>query len=164
MKLIEKVGCMLPVMKVHADAVGGSRTIAEDPLLKCFFRITIPGMPTGIGFQKVSGLSREVEVIEYLEGLFTHAHKLPGREKVGELTCERGVYASEELKEYYEETLTNGNLRTTLTIDIMNRFGEVKKTYTLAEAWCSKWEATDLDATSSDVGIEKITIQFERFL
>ena len=142
-----------------------SRTFANDPLQKFMFRVTIPGLPTGIGFQKVGGLTREVGVVEYLEGLYEHTHKLPGREKVGEVTLERGAYASKELEDLYKSILNVDTAkRVTVVIEILNRFGETKRTFTLEDAWCSKWEGSDLDATSDEVAIEKMTLQFERFL
>lgn len=141
-----------------------SRTVVNDPLQKFMFRVTVPGLPVGIGFRKVGGLTREVGVVEYLEGLFQHTHKLPGREKVSEVTLERGSYASKELEEKYKEVLFNPAFRTTVIIEILNRFGETKRVYKLAEAWVSKWEGSDLDASSDDVAIEKLTIQFEYFL
>ena len=141
-----------------------ARTIANDPLQKFMFRVTIPGLPTGLGFQKVGGLTREVGVVEYLEGLYQHTHKLPGREKVGEVTLERGSYATKELEAQYKKVLTDSNLRNTVIIEILDRFGNAKRTYKLAEAWVSKWEGSDLDASSDDVAIEKLTVQFEYFL
>ena len=142
-----------------------ARTFANDPLQKFMFRVTIPGLPAGIGFQKVGGLTREVGVVEYLEGLYEHTHKLPGREKVGEVTLERGAYASKELEDLYKSILNVDTAnRVTVTIEILNRFGETKRSFTLEDAWCSKWEGSDLDATSDDVAIEKMTLQFERFL
>ena len=141
-----------------------ARTIANDPLQKFMFRVTIPGLPAGIGFQKVGGLSREVGVVEYLEGLYEYTHKLPGREKVGEVTLERGSYADKELEAIYKKVLTDSNVRNTVIIEILDRFGNAKRTYKLAEAWVSKWEGSDLDASSDDVAIEKLTLQFEYFL
>lgn len=146
-------------MKAHA-----SRTVANDPLQKFMFRVSIPGLPKGLGFQKVGGLSREVGVVEYLEGLSQHTHKLPGREKVGEVTLEKGAYASNDLENYYKTVLGNKFARNTVVIEILDRFGNVKRTFKLAEAWASKFEASDLDATSDDVAIEKLTLQFEYFL
>lgn len=147
-------------IKAHA-----ARTFNNDPLQKFMFRVTIPGLPTGIGFQKVGGLSREVGVIEYLEGLYEYTHKLPGREKVGEVTLERGAYASKELETLYKSILGKSSAkRVTVVIEILNRFGDTKRKFTLEDAWVSKWEGPDLDATSDDVAIEKMTLQFERFL
>ena len=87
-----------------------SRTVSADPIQKFKFRLTIPGLPSGIGFQKVSGLSEEVGVAEYEEGGYDYAHKLPGRAKVGEVTAERGEYADVSLHELLKETLTNPSL------------------------------------------------------
>jgi phage tail-like protein len=147
------------VLQAHA-----ARTIADDPLLKSKFRVTIAGLPTGMGFQKVGGLSSETEVVEYVEGGYQNTHKLPGRDKVGEVTLERGTYASDELRSYYKKTLTSTDIRSTVTIESLDNLGNVKKTYKLAEAWASKWEGSDFDAGSNDVAIEKITLQFEYFL
>lgn len=141
-----------------------SRSTAVDPLLKFKFRLTIPGLPSGIGFQKVSGLTREVAVTEYSEGLYDHTHKLPGRESVGEVTAERGVYADTSIQDLIKSTLTNPDMRNTIIFEQLNRNGEAVRTYKLAEAWVSKWENSDGDATSDDVAIETITIQFEYFL
>ena len=141
-----------------------ARTIANDPLQKFMFRVTVPGLPTGLGFQKVGGLTREVGVVEYLEGLYQYTHKLPGREKVSEVTLERGSYATKELEAQYKKVLTDSNLRNTVIIEILDRFGNTKRTYKLAEAWVSKWEGSDLDASSDDVAIEKLTVQCEYFL
>lgn len=141
-----------------------ARTTSVDPLQKFKFRLTIPGLPSGIGFQKVSGLSQEVGVTEYDEGGYDHTHKLPGRQKVGEVTAERGAYADNSFQDLLKSTLTNPNMRNTVIIEHLNRHGEVGRTYKLAEAWVSKWESSDLDASSEDVAIEKLTIQFEYFL
>ena len=138
-----------------------ARTIANDPLQKFMFRVTVPGLPTGLGFQKVGGLTREVGVVEYLEGLYQYTHKLPGREKVGEVTLERGSYATKELEAQYKKVLTDSNLRNTVIIEILDRFGNTKRTYKLAEAWVSKWEGSDLDASSDEVAIEELTVQVE---
>lgn len=51
--------------------VHGARTTSLDPLQKYKFRLTVPGIPTEIGFQKVSGLTHEVGVAEYTEGVMT---------------------------------------------------------------------------------------------
>ena len=61
----------------------------------------------------------------------------------------------------FRQSLNNPNMRQTIIIEVKNKFGETKRTYKLAEAWISKWEGSDLDASSNDVAIEKMTIQYE---
>ena len=141
-----------------------SRTMEADPLQSFMFKVSIPGLPTGVGFQKIGGLSREVEVVEYLENMYQHTHKLPGRESVSEVTFERGMYADDYLQTLYEKVFTNKNVRNTVVIQITDRFGKIRREFKCAEAWFSKYECADLDATSSDVIIETMTMVFEYFL
>lgn len=149
-----------------ATPVSASRSVKKDPLQKFMFEVSIPGMPT-MGFQKVDGLEREIAVVEYFEGMAQHAYKLTGRESVGEVTLERGVYGDNvdnAMLDYFKKTLTNPACRSTVTIRLKDRFGATRKTYKLAECWASKWEGTDADASSDDVAIETLTLQFEYFL
>ena len=141
-----------------------SRTIEADPLQSFMFRVSIPGLPTGVGFQKVGGLSREVEVVEYLENMYDHTHKLPGRETVSDVTFERGMYADNYLQGIYEKVFNNNTVRNTVVIQVCDRFGKIRREFKCAEAWFSKYECADLDATSSDVIIETLTMTFEYFL
>lgn len=152
------------ILSIISTPVHAARTTTLDPLQKYKFRLTVPGIPTEIGFQKVSGLTHEVGVAEYAEGGYDYAHKLPGKPKVGEVTLERGAYLSRELEDMLKSTLTNPDMRGTVIIEHLDRYGSAGRTYKLAEAWCSKWESSDLDASSDDVAIEKITLQFEYFL
>lgn len=144
-----------------------ARTFASDPLQSFMFKVQISGLPDGVGFQKVSGLSREVEVIEYVENMYSHTHKLPGRESVGEITFERGMYADKNIQKLYEmvlKTADKKSTRSTVTLKICDRFGEVRREFQMAECWFSKYECSDLDSTSSDVIIETLTMQFEYFM
>ena len=141
-----------------------SRTIEADPLQSFMFRVSIPGLPTGVGFQKVGGLSREVEVVEYLENMYDHTHKLQGRETVSDVTFERGMYADDYLQGIYEKVFNNNTVRNTVVIQVCDRFGKIRREFKCAEAWFSKYECADLDATSSDVIIETLTMTFEYFL
>ena len=146
--------------KAHAMA----RTVAQDPLQSFMFKVQINGLPTGVGFQKVAGLSREVAVVEYLENMYDHTHKLAGRESVGEVTLERGMYADAYLQSMYETVIKDVTSRSTVVIQVCDRFGNVRREFQLAECWFSKYEIGDLDATSDDVIIETLTMQFEYFL
>lgn len=150
--------------EVIATKAYAARTLEQDPLQSFMFKVQISGLPTGVGFQKVSGLSREVAVVEYLENMYDHAHKLPGRESVGEITFERGMYADNYLQTIYETVFNNSNFRSTVVIQVTDRFGNVRREFQLAECWFSKYECGDLDATNDDVIIETLTMQFEYFL
>lgn len=155
---------LFSMVKSIAISAMAARTIEADPLQSFMFKVSIPGIPTGVGFQKVGGLSREVEVVEYFENMYDHAHKLPGRESVSEVTFERGMYADGYLQTLYEKVFNNNTVRNTVVIQVCDRFGAIKREFKCAEAWFSKYECADLDATSSDVIIETLTMVFEYFL
>lgn len=147
------------------DTLAMSRTVAQDPLQKFKFRVSIPGLPAGIGFQKVSGLSREVDVAEYDESGYGYTHKLPSnKEKVGDVTFERGTYASKDLEGIYKKTLTDPNFRCTVTVTLCDKFGNAKRTWVCGEAFFKSIEESDLDASSSDVAIQKAVMCFEYFI
>lgn len=141
-----------------------ARSRANDPVLKHRYAVSIPGLPSGMGFSKVSGLSAELGVVEYAEGGYTSTHKLVGKEKVEPVTLERGMFKTKEFETLYKKSLSDPNFRTTVVISLQDNNGSVVRTWKLAEAWVSKWEGTDLDASSEDVAIEKITIEFEYYL
>ena len=149
---------------ITTKAYAMARTMESDPLQSFMFKVQINGLPTGVGFQKVSGISREVAVVEYLENMYDHTHKLPGRESVGEITFERGMYADDHLQKLYAKIFNNKSARSTVTLQICDRFGNKRREFQMAECWFSKYEVGDLDATSDDVIIETLTMQFEYFL
>ena len=73
-----------------------ARSRTNDPLLKYKYQVSVPGLPNGMGFNKVSGLKREVGVVEYAESGYSHVHKLAGREKVEAVTAaDAGVESAE---------------------------------------------------------------------
>lgn len=141
-----------------------ARTVANDPLQKYKYKVNIPGLPSAMGFQKVSGLKRELGVVEYNESGYKSTHKLSGKEKVDDITLERGTFADKSLENLYKKALTDPDYRSTITISLCDKFGTVQRTWTLAEAWVKSWEGSDMDADSDDVAIEKITITFEYFI
>lgn len=141
-----------------------ARSRANDPVLKHKFAVSIPGLPSGMGFSKVSGLSAEIGVVEYAEGGYSATHKLAGKEKVEAVTLERGMFKTKEMETLYKKSLSDPNYRTTVVISLQDNNGAVVRSWKLAEAWVSKWEGTDFDASSEDVAIEKITIEFEYYL
>lgn len=150
--------------KVIGTKAYAVRTVSSDPLQSFMFRVSIPGIPSQVGFQKVSGLSREVAVVEYLENMYEHTHKLAGRETVSEVTFERGMYSDKYALDVYKKIFTTPSARNTVTINVLDRIGSVRRTFNCAESWFSKYEVGDLDATSDDVIIETLTMQFEYFL
>ena len=140
------------------------RTVNDDPLQKFMFRVRIPGYPAALGFTTVGSFVREMGVIEYAEGMFEHFHKLSGRQKVTDIEFERGAYRDRHAYDLYAQTLNDPKHRTTVTVEVLDRYQRVAREYVLANAWCSKLEVGGLDASSDEVLIDKMTVTFEYFL
>lgn len=142
-----------------------ARSFSADPLMSYKFKVSISGIEGSIGFKSVGGLSRETEVVEYIENMYDCVHKLPGRETVGEVTFERGMYSDKALEDAYKNIFSSKNgKRRDVTISVCDRFGATRRTFSLGNCWFSSYEVADLDAESSDVVIETLTMQFEKFL
>lgn len=139
-----------------------ARSSEADPSLKYMFEVTFG--TTKMSFQKVGGLSTESEVIEYFENGYDYAHKLPGRTKFNEITFSKGMFEDTDMLADFKRSSTWTNFGTTrfdTQISILNRYGQVIKTYNLSNCWFSKYEFDELDASSSDVLIETLTMQYE---
>ena len=119
-----------------------ARARVNDPVLKHRYLVSIPGLPSGMGFSKVSNLKREIGVVEYNEGGYTSTHKLTGKEKVEPITLERGMFSSADMETIYKKSLSNANYRTTVTVTLLDNDGKAVRTWKLAEAWVSSWEQT----------------------
>ncbi len=147
--------------EVVATKAYAARTMEEDPLVSFMFEMSISGIDSSIGFQKVSGISKEIEVIDYFENMYQHAHKLPGRESIGEITLEKGMFKDKVFQTAFEEFFNSTHTRRDVTIVIKNRFGSEARRFSFSECWFSKYEVADLDSSSSDVIIETLTMQAE---
>lgn len=142
--------------------MGRART--ADPIQQFRFRIEIEGI-SELGFTRMSGLEDEIEVAEYREGGFDTTHKLPGLETTGVVTLERGATRDLQLYEWYRDSLCRNNtqdFRKTVTIIETDCAGNEIRRHVLYEAWASKFTRPEFDATSSEVAIDTIEIQYEQ--
>lgn len=118
------------------------------------------------GFAEVSGLSMEVDVIEYRNGNSreNHVMKIPGLARVGNVALRRGVIGSLALWRWIDQ-LRNGDagaLRN-VTIHLQNKDrSAVVQTWRLLRARIVKHTSGPFNAKGSDVAMEEIVIAFER--
>lgn len=151
---------ILGIKVVHA-----ATTVQADPLQKFRYRLTIQGIPSNIGFQKCSALGREIETQEYYESNKDTVTYLRGRVKFPELTLERGMYSGDSaLEGLIKESLSKNNNKHTILIELLDVEGLPARSWTLQNAWATKWESNDFDASSSDIAIEKLTLRYEDIL
>jgi len=140
-------------------------------LLRNFkFKVTVGNLGV-MGFQKCSGLSSSVEVIEYREGgdAIT-TRKFPGQVSFGNITLERGMLSdNQSLRNWLESILdvettqasTAAPTRQSLTIEVLDNSNQVERTFRIKRAFVASREITDLDATGNEILIETLEIAHE---
>jgi len=158
----------------------GRDGIRFDPYQGFRFSVIVDGF-TKMGFQTISGLREETEIVEYREGDDPSTmRKLPGLTSYDNLTLEEGISQSTDFVSWREQvikikderrTATGGdvklsgtplsNLRRSMAIRLFDKGGAVVRTWEVIKAWPSALEVGDLDAESSDVLIETLEIAHE---
>ena len=147
---------------VAGTAASGSPARNDDLRLSALqVAVTFDGMPTAF-FRSVSGLSMEIEVVEFREGGESGAvHKIPGRVKYPNIVLKQGFAGASDLQKWAFRIAAGQFEHKNATIVISDQRSQVVARYTLTNAWPTKWSAPDFDATSNDVAIETIEIAHE---
>jgi phage tail-like protein len=112
------------------------------------------------GFTKISEIKREIETMEWKEGLGKGVRKALGRMKCGDVTLERAYQGMDDFYAWFE-TCTRETDKRTVTIDFLRPNGDTVRRYVLLGAFPKDWTLPAMDATSSTIGIEKITLAVE---
>jgi phage tail-like protein len=118
------------------------------------------------GFCECSAIELEVGVVEYRNGNDKEnaVRKLTGLQKVADVTLKRGVIGSLNLYRWLDE-IRNGdqNALRTVVIQLQNEdHTDVVMTWKLLRARIIKHVSGPLNAKSSDVAIEQLTLAYER--
>ncbi len=114
-----------------------------------------------LGFQKISGVSREIETETYREGgLNTRVHIFPkycGGERI--LRMEKGVCKGMGHPFYMVGEQIGG----ALGVIVMDGFGLPLKSYLFTGLLVKKWEVGELSAQQSGLLIEHFEVSYEDF-
>ncbi|HZR46325.1 MAG TPA: phage tail protein [Candidatus Manganitrophaceae bacterium] len=114
-------------------------------------------------FTEVTGLSVNVEAIDYREGGAQAAvRKLPGRVSYGEVTLKWGLTDKKDLWDWLM-TVVNGNVeRKSVSIILHKPDGKDEATrWNLANAWPSSWRGAHLSGLAQEAAIETLTLVHE---
>jgi phage tail-like protein len=119
---------------------------------------------TSIGFSEVSGLSIEVQAIEYRDGVSPRysVMKMPGIPKYSNITLKRGIVATDnEFYHWLNTTKLNTVERRDLFISLLNEEHEPVMIWKVANAFPVKIEGPGLKSTGNDVAIETLELAHE---
>jgi phage tail-like protein len=138
-----------------------------DEIYGSFFSLTIDGVDMAT-FTGCSGLNIEFDVATQKhinkDGKISTI-KIPGKTKYSEVVLKRGYTADLKLNKWFEDvaqakTAQAKDVKTGAITLYSRDFKPVAK-FNLTNCWPSKLSVTDLNAASSDVMIEELTIQHE---
>lgn len=135
----------------------------KDPYGNFNFVVEIDGI-TAAGFQDVSGIESNVEVVEHREGGDTiTTRKLPGQVKFANLTLKRGLTDDTELYLWHRQWADGdpAAARKNGSIVLRNRRGEETARWNFFNGWPCKWTGPALNAEQNDVAIETLEIAHE---
>ncbi|BCS96297.1 hypothetical protein DSLASN_19290 [Desulfoluna limicola] len=117
-----------------------------------------------MSFQEVSGLDVEAQPIEYRHGDSPEFStiKMPGIKKSGNVTMKKGVIKSDsKFWDWFNEIKMNTIKRVPVTIRLLGEAGGPIMVWTLANAWPTKIETTDMKSDGNDVAVASIEIAHE---
>jgi phage tail-like protein len=138
--------------------------MANYPLPVFHFSVSLGG-GSPIGFSEVSGLSQEIQAIEYRDGLMSSTTlplKSPGLKKAGNITLKRGMVTSNnDLYNWLNNNGSPGADRRDITITLLNDENDPVFIWSITQAWPVKVEGPGLKATGNETAIESIELVHE---
>ena len=136
--------------------------MAEYPLPAFHFQVNWGG--SNLGFAEVSGLTIEIQAIEYRDGLSPEfsPQKMPGIPKFSNITLKRGIVpADNEFFAWLNETQMNKPERRDISISLLNENHEPVMSWKVKSAFPVKVEGPGLKSTGNEVAMESIELAHE---
>jgi phage tail-like protein len=137
------------------------------------------------GFNACSAPSVSEDAIEYREGYFIYTQKYPGIAKVNDITLSRGVALTDGTMYQWIKDVVEGNAEYRAQVNIYHFHRDAKNPtdftntnsvmmpnpsaggfalYSCANAFPTEYKTSgDLDATSSEISIQELTMAIESF-
>ncbi|MCI3944229.1 phage tail protein [Pseudomonas syringae] len=145
----------------------GSKEGTTWPMPKFRFEVDFGTQLPKIAFQEVSGMDKEVQIIEYRHSnsaLFSTI-KMPGIAKYSNVTMKRGVFVNDNtFWAWMDEIKMNTVARRTVLIKLLDEAGAVTMQWQLNNAWPTKITGTDLKSDGNEVAVDTIEIAHEQLI
>ena len=137
------------------------------PMPKFRFEVDFGTQLKKIAFQEVSGMDKEVQVIEYRHSNNPQIStiKMPGIAKYGNVTMKHGVFANDNtFWEWMNEIKMNTVTRRTVLIKLLDEDGAVTMQWQLNNAWPTKITGSDLKSDGNEVAVDTIELAHEQMI
>jgi phage tail-like protein len=131
------------------------------------FHFVVDWGGANVGFTEVSGLTYEVQAIEYRDGANPefHVSKMPGLQKFNNITLKRGVFGGDnDLFKWLNTVKMNTIERRDITIKLLNENHDPVMTWSVKQAFPVKLEGPGLKASGNEVAIESVELAHEGFV
>jgi phage tail-like protein len=128
------------------------------------FHFTVQWGGSRAGFSEVTGLTQEVQVIEYRDGSFPEysSIKMPGLRKFSNITLKRGVIKGDnQFFKWLSTVKLNTAERRDLVISLLNEAHEPVMVWKVMNAFPVKVEGPQLKAAANEAAIESIELAHE---
>lgn len=135
----------------------------KDPFRGFNFQVQISNTSVA-GFRECSGLSFTTDPVEYREGTdkALHPRKLTGLRKFANISLKRGVTDNQELWKWYKNVLNGKTDRRNGSIVLRNEEHQSVMRWKFENAFITKYETSNFNATGNDVTIETVELAVER--
>lgn len=129
-----------------------------------FFAGGVLPNPIDIRFQKVSGLSAEVDIETVIEGgQNLYAHKLPKSIKYNNLVLERGMVVGSPLNLEFNATMSSFKfLPSNVMVTLLGEDKVPLAGWMFVKAYPVKWSTSDLDAGTPGLTIDTMELAYTR--
>jgi phage tail-like protein len=141
---------------------GQTEGTRKTPVPVYVFRVEIGCNDLGF-FRSVGGLSVETDVVEYQDGNERIVRKRPGLTRYSNIILKRGFTGDTALYDWYMVTTKQDPPRVNGSIAMLDQTGTELATWHFRNAYPTKWEGPDFDASKNEVAIESIEIAHEGF-
>jgi len=132
-----------------------------DPFLNYNFLVELDGI-AGAAFSEVSGLDSTIEPVEYREGgENTTVRKFPAKTTFSNIVLKWGMTADMRLYDWYRQTVLGNVERRNGSIIVLDRRGKEVARWNFVNAWPTKYDIPDFNATGKDVAIETLELVHE---
>ena len=130
------------------------------------FHFVVDWGGTNVGFTEVTGLTQELQAIEYRDGANKEFHvtKMPGIQKFNNLVLKRGVFAKDnEMFDWVNTVKMNEIERRDITIKLLNENHEPVMSWKVKKAFPVKLEGPSMKSSGNEVAIESLELAHEGF-
>lgn len=136
--------------------------MAKYPRPAFHFQVTLGSEK--VEFSEVSGLTQEVQLIEYRNGASPDYStvKMPGLHKYNNITLKKGVMDNDNgFFDWLNTVKLNTITRKDIVISLLNEEHKPVMTWSAVQAWPVKVEGPSLKANGNEVAIESIELAHE---